>query len=43
MDKNTVIGFVLIALILFGFTFFESSQRRKYMEQQRIQVIRLKP
>ena len=37
MDKNTVIGFVLIALILFGFTFFESSQRRKYMEQQRIQ------
>ncbi len=37
MDKNTVIGFILIALILFGFTFFESSQRRKALEQQRIQ------
>ena len=35
MDKNTIIGFVLIALILFGFTFFESSQARKRAEQQR--------
>ena len=35
MDKNSVIGFILIALILFGFTFFESSQARKRMEAQR--------
>ena len=35
MDKNSIIGFVLIALILFGFTFFESSQARKRAEQQR--------
>ena len=35
MDKNSVIGFVLIALILFGFTFFESSQARKRAEAQR--------
>ncbi len=35
MDKNTIIGFVLIALILFGFTFFESSQARKRAEAQR--------
>ena len=36
MDKNTLIGFILIALILFGFTFYESSKRRKFEEQQRI-------
>ena len=35
MDKNSIIGFVLIALILFGFTFFESGQSRKRAEQQR--------
>ena len=35
MDKNSVIGFILIALILFGFTFFESSQARKRAEAQR--------
>ena len=35
MNKNSIIGFVLIALILFGFTFFESSQSRKRNEQQR--------
>ena len=35
MDKNSIIGFILIALILFGFTFFESSQARKRAEQQR--------
>ncbi|MBO4742447.1 MAG: membrane protein insertase YidC [Bacteroidales bacterium] len=35
MDKNSIIGFVLIALILFGFTFFESSQARKRAEAQR--------
>ncbi len=35
MDKNSIIGFVLIALILFGFTFFESRQARQRAEQQR--------
>ena len=34
MDKNSVIGFILIALILFGFTFFQSSQQRKREEEQ---------
>ena len=34
MDKNTVIGFVLIAAILFGFTFIQSRQTRKYAEEQ---------
>ena len=29
MDKNTITGFVLIALILFGFTFYQSKQARK--------------
>jgi len=36
MDKNSVIGFILIALILFGFTFYQSSQDRKRLEAQRI-------
>ena len=35
MDKNTVIGFILIALTLFGFTFYQSARNRKYMEEQR--------
>ena len=35
MDKNSIVGFVLIALILFGFTFFESKQARKRAEEQR--------
>ena len=35
MDKNSIIGFILIALILFGFTFFESRQASKRAEQQR--------
>jgi len=29
MDKNSVIGFILIAFILFGFTFYQSSQYKK--------------
>ena len=37
MDKNTIIGFVLMAAILFGFTFYQSKQAGKHMaEQQRI-------
>ena len=35
MDKNSIIGFILIALILFGFTFYESGQARKRAEAQR--------
>ena len=35
MDKNSIIGFILIAFILFGFTFFESRQARKRAEEQR--------
>ena len=34
MDKNSVIGFVLIAAILFGFTFYQSRQARKAAEWQ---------
>ena len=34
MDKNTVIGFILIALILFGFTFYQSREARKQAEWQ---------
>ena len=34
MDKNSVIGFILIAAILFGFTFYQSRQARKMNEWQ---------
>ena len=34
MDKNSAIGFALIVLILFGFTFFQSKQAQKNMELQ---------
>ena len=34
MDKNTVIGFILIALILFGFTFYQNRQARAAAERQ---------
>ena len=34
MDKNSVIGFILIAAILFGFTFVQSRQARKQAEVQ---------
>ena len=34
MDKNTITGFVLIAVILFGFTFYQSKQARKAAEWQ---------
>ena len=29
MDKNSIIGFVLIGLLLFGFTFWQSKQYEK--------------
>ncbi|MCQ2167329.1 MAG: membrane protein insertase YidC [Bacteroidales bacterium] len=34
MDKNSVIGFVLIIAIFFGFTFYQSKQARKQAEVQ---------
>ena len=34
MDKNSVTGFILIAVILFGFTFYQSKQARKAAEWQ---------
>jgi len=34
MDKNSVIGFILIALILGGFSFYQSKQARKMAEYQ---------
>ena len=34
MDKNSIIGFVLIGLILFGFTWYQSKQMNKQMEVQ---------
>ena len=37
MDKNTITGFILMAAILFGFTFYQSKQSEKYnAEQKRI-------
>ena len=34
MDKNSVIGFILIAVIFVGFTMFQSGQARKRAELQ---------
>ena len=34
MDKNSIIGLVLIGLILFGFTWYQSRQFNKQMEVQ---------
>ncbi|MFI3330802.1 MAG: membrane protein insertase YidC [Rikenellaceae bacterium] len=36
MDKKTITGMVLMALILIGFTFYSTSQQKKFAEQQRI-------
>ena len=35
MDKNSVIGFILIAAIMFGFTWYQGAQSRKRIEAQR--------
>jgi len=34
MDKNSIIGFVLIAAILFGFSFFQSKRAKEYAALQ---------
>lgn len=36
MDKNSIIGFVLIAAILFGFTFFQSRQAKKTAAENKV-------
>ncbi len=43
MDKNSVIGFVLIAVVLLGFSWYQSSQYKKQVElqQQRDSVARV--
>lgn len=38
MDKNSIIGFVLIGLILFGFTFFQSGKQRKAYEAEQARL-----
>lgn len=37
MNKQTIIGLVLIGAILFGFSWFQSRERKKIVEQQRIE------
>ena len=34
MNKNTIVGFVLIGVILFGFTWFQSKQYEKQVAYQ---------
>ena len=38
MNKQTVLGFVLIAVILFGFTWYQGKQRQKFQEQQQVEA-----
>ena len=37
MDKNSVIGFILMGLVLLGFSFYQSNQQKKQIEIQREQ------
>jgi YidC/Oxa1 family membrane protein insertase len=37
MNKQTILGFVLIGLILFGFSWYQGRQQQQYQEQQRIE------
>ncbi|MDR2883107.1 MAG: membrane protein insertase YidC [Alistipes sp.] len=37
MNRQTVLGFVLIAVILFGFTWYQGKQQQKFQEQKRIE------
>ena len=34
MNKNSIIGFILIGVIMFGFTWYQSKQYSKQMEAQ---------
>ena len=33
MDKKSIAGIVIVALIFLGFTFYNSHQQKKYQEQ----------
>jgi YidC/Oxa1 family membrane protein insertase len=37
MNKQTITGVVLLALIFFGFTWYQSNQQKKFLEEKRIQ------
>ncbi len=37
MNKQTISGFVLIAIILFGFSWYNGKQQQKFQEQKRIE------
>ncbi len=37
MDKNTVVGLIVIAAMLFGFSWYSSNQSKKFAEEKRIQ------
>ncbi len=37
MNKQTILGFVLIGVILFGFSWYQGRQQQKFQEQQRIE------
>lgn len=37
MDKNTVVGLIVIAAMLFGFSWYSSNQNKKFAEEKRIQ------
>ena len=34
MNKNTIIGFVVIGVIMFGFSWYQSSQYKEQMQQE---------
>ena len=36
MNKNTIIGFVLIGVIMFGFTWYQSRQYKEQMEAEEL-------
>lgn len=40
MDKNTVIGLLLILLLFLGFSFYQSSQVKKQQEAQKEQMMK---
>ncbi len=37
MNKQTIIGLVIIGLILFGFSFYNNRQQKKFQEEKRVQ------
>ncbi len=37
MNKQTIIGLVIIGVILFGFSYYQNWQQKKFREQQRIE------